>query len=92
MLGAWKKPSGFCRRQGNTSLRQRLGDFGIQYTTAGKERGSKKSLSGKILRNTTLNILALVIVCCAIMAAAMQFLANNILLAAGEYLPPAKAG
>lgn len=43
-------------------------------------RGSKKSLSGKILRNTTLNILALVIVCCAIMAAAMQFLANNILL------------
>jgi hypothetical protein len=46
MLGAWKKPSGFCRRQGNTSLRQRLGDFGIQYTTAGKEKKAPFSRGG----------------------------------------------
>ncbi|MDE5907657.1 MAG: HAMP domain-containing protein [Lachnospiraceae bacterium] len=40
----------------------------------------KKSLNGRILKNTTLNILVLVIVCCVIMAAAMQSLANSILL------------
>ncbi|MEY8268374.1 methyl-accepting chemotaxis protein [Lachnospiraceae bacterium 64-25] len=43
-------------------------------------RGMKRSLNGRILRNTILNILVLVIVCCAVMAAAMQSLANNILL------------
>jgi len=40
----------------------------------------KRSLNGRILRSTTLNILVLVIVCCVIMAAAMQSLANSILL------------
>ncbi len=48
--------------------------------TDSRNREIKKSLNGRILRNTTLNILVLVIVCCAIMAAAMQSLANNILL------------
>jgi methyl-accepting chemotaxis protein len=43
-------------------------------------RGVRRSLSGRILRNTTLNILLLVVVSCAIMAMAMQSLANNILL------------
>lgn len=43
-------------------------------------RKMKRSLNGRILKNTTLNILVLVIVCCAIMAAAMQSLANSILL------------
>lgn len=43
-------------------------------------RKMKKSLNGRILRNTTFNILMLVVVCCAIMGAAMQSLANNILL------------
>ncbi len=43
-------------------------------------REMKKSLNGRILKNTTLNILVLVIVCCVIMAAAMQSLANSILL------------
>lgn len=43
-------------------------------------RETKKSLNGKILRNTTLNILAVVVVCCVIMSAALQSLANNILL------------
>lgn len=43
-------------------------------------REMRKSLNGRILKNTILNILVLVIVCCAIMAAAMQSLANNILL------------
>ncbi len=43
-------------------------------------RGKKRSLNGRILRNTTLNILILVIICCAIMALSMQSLANNILL------------
>ena len=43
-------------------------------------RGIKRSLDGRILRNTTFNILILVVVCCVIMALSMQSLANNILL------------
>ncbi len=43
-------------------------------------RESRRSLNGRILRNTTLNILVLVIICCVIMAFSMQSLANNILL------------
>ena len=42
--------------------------------------GIKRSLNRKILRSTTLNILILVVVCCAIMAFSMQSLANSILL------------
>ena len=45
-----------------------------------RRREMRKSLNGRILKNTILNILVLVIVCCAIRAAAMQSLANNILL------------
>ncbi|MCI8303775.1 MAG: methyl-accepting chemotaxis protein [Lawsonibacter sp.] len=40
----------------------------------------KRSLNRRILRNTTLNILILVVVCCVIMAFSLQSLANNILL------------
>ncbi|MCI8623632.1 MAG: HAMP domain-containing protein [Provencibacterium sp.] len=40
----------------------------------------KRSLNGRILRNTTLNILILVVICCIIMALSLQSLANNILL------------
>lgn len=40
----------------------------------------RRSLNGRILRNTTLNILILVAVCCVIMALSMQSLANSILL------------
>ncbi len=43
-------------------------------------RGIKRSLNKRILRNTLLNILVLVVVCCGIMALALQSLANNILL------------
>ena len=43
-------------------------------------RGTKRSLNGRILRNTTLNILILVVICCVIMALSLQSLANNILL------------
>lgn len=43
-------------------------------------RGTKRSLNRRILRNTTLNILILVIICCVIMALSLQSLANNILL------------
>ncbi len=43
-------------------------------------RGIKRSLNGRILRNTTLNILILVVICCGIMALSLQSLANNILL------------
>ena len=43
-------------------------------------RKIKRSLSGRILKNTILNILVLVIVCCVFMMLAMQFLAINILL------------
>ncbi len=52
----------------------------------GKRAGSpvsgemKQSLNRRILRSTTLNILLLVVVCCAIMAFAMQSLAKSILL------------
>lgn len=41
---------------------------------------TRRSLNGRILRNTTLNILILVAVCCVIMAFSMQSLANSILL------------
>ncbi len=43
-------------------------------------RGTKRSLNGRILKNTTLNILILVVICSTIMVLAMQSLANNILL------------
>ncbi len=43
-------------------------------------RKIRRSLNGRILRNTIFNILILVIVCCGIMALSMQSLANNILL------------
>ncbi len=43
-------------------------------------REIRRSLNGRILRSTTLNILILVIVCCAIMGRSMQELANSILL------------
>lgn len=43
-------------------------------------RGTRRSLNGRILRSTTLNILVLVVICCVIMALSMQSLANNILL------------
>ncbi len=49
-------------------------------TTASHSRKAKRSLNGRILGSTTLNILILVIICCAIMASSMQTLANNILL------------
>ncbi len=44
----------------------------------GKEK--RRSLNGRILKNTILNILVLVVICCAIMALSMQSLANSILL------------
>ncbi len=43
-------------------------------------RKARRSLNGRILRNTTLNILILVAVCCAIMVLSMQSLTNSILL------------
>lgn len=43
-------------------------------------RKMKRSLNGRILRNTTVNILILVGVCCVVMALSMQSLANSILL------------
>ena len=43
-------------------------------------REIRRNLNGRILKNTTLNILILVVVCCVIMALSMRSLANNILL------------
>ncbi len=43
-------------------------------------RGIKRSLDRRILRNTILNILVLVVICCVIMAFSLQSLANSILL------------
>lgn len=48
--------------------------------TTSHSREFRRSLNGRILRSTTLNILVLVILCCVIMAFSMQSLANNILL------------
>ena len=48
--------------------------------TISRNREFRRSLNGRILRSTTLNILILVIICCVIMAFSMQSLANNILL------------
>ncbi len=43
-------------------------------------QGRKMNLNRRILRNTILNILVLVIICCVIMAMSLQSLANSILL------------
>ena len=47
-------------------------------THSGKKK--KRSLNGRILKNTTLNIIAVVVVCCVVMAFSMQSLAGSILL------------
>lgn len=54
--------------------------MGTRQTDSRISRKTRMSLNGRILRNTTLNILILVSVCCAIMALSMQSLANSILL------------
>ena len=51
-----------------------------EQTKASYSHKTRRSLSGRILGSTTLNILLLVIICCVIMANAMQSLANSILL------------
>ena len=43
-------------------------------------REIKRNLNGRILRNTMLNIVILVVICCVIMALSLQSLANSILL------------
>lgn len=48
--------------------------------TSFQQRKFRRSLNGRILRSTILNILILVIVCCGIMALSLQYLATNILL------------
>lgn len=54
--------------------------MGTKLSDSRISRNTRKSLNGRILRNTTLNILILVAVCCVIMALSMHSLANNILL------------
>lgn len=51
-----------------------------KQTDVHSNRKMRRSLNGRILRNTTLNILILVVICCVIMAFSMQSLANSILL------------
>lgn len=51
-----------------------------EKTATSYTRKAKRSLSGRILGSTTLNILVLVIICCVIMASAMRSLTNSILL------------
>lgn len=51
-----------------------------EKTTASYNRKAKRSLNGRILGSTTLNILMLVIICCVIMTSSMHSLANSILL------------
>ncbi|NBI61808.1 methyl-accepting chemotaxis protein [Clostridiales bacterium] len=45
-----------------------------------RDRETRRSLNGRILKSTTLNILVVVIVCCVIMVLSLQSLAKNILL------------
>jgi methyl-accepting chemotaxis protein len=52
----------------------------IGNNTSFQQRKFRRSLNGRILRSTILNILILVIVCCGIMALSLQYLATNILL------------
>lgn len=54
--------------------------MGMKQSDSRISRKTRKSLNRRILRNTTLNILILVTVCCVIMALSMQSLANSILL------------
>jgi len=54
--------------------------MGTKQSDSRSGRKMRRSLNGRILRNTTLNILILVAVCCVIMALSMQSLANSILL------------
>ena len=54
--------------------------MGTKQSDSRISRKTRKSLNGRILRHTTLNILILVAVCCVIMALSMQSLANSILL------------
>ena len=54
--------------------------MGAKQSDSRISRKTRKSLNGRILRHTTLNILILVAVCCVIMALSMQSLANSILL------------
>ena len=54
--------------------------MGTKLSDSRISRNTRKSLNGRILRNTTLNILILVTVCCVIMALSMHSLANSILL------------
>ena len=51
-----------------------------ENASASHGRETRQSLNRRILRNTTLNIFVLVVVCCVIMALSMQSLANSILL------------
>lgn len=52
----------------------------VKQTDFPSNRKRRRSLNGRILRNTTLNILILVVICCVIMVFSMQSLANSILL------------
>ena len=54
--------------------------MGTKLSDSRISRNTRKSLNGRILRNTALNILILVAVCCVIMALSMHSLANSILL------------
>ena len=51
-----------------------------KQTDSPANREIRQSLNRRILRNITLNILILVVICCIIMAFSLQSLANNILL------------
>ncbi|MDE7323322.1 MAG: HAMP domain-containing protein [Lachnospiraceae bacterium] len=52
----------------------------IRSNTNFPDRKIRRSLNGRILRSTTINILILVIICCGIMAVSLQYLATSILL------------
>lgn len=66
----------------NSEMLRKRSDVNMVTKQSDSRSGQKirRSLNGRILRNTTLNILVVVAVCCVIMALSMQSLANSILL------------
>ena len=51
-----------------------------EHNKPASARRMKRSLNGRILKSTILNIMVLVVISCVIMALSMQSLANSILL------------
>jgi len=59
---------------------ERMKEMTEEHNKPASARRMKRSLNGRILKSTILNIMVLVVISCVIMALSMQSLANSILL------------